>query len=114
MFVHEKCVLFFEKVRLFSQNDVLFLFYFLINPAGTTGYPPRSRPPQADPSRSRSPQWDTGKKRAVHTLLECILVKNVNADIVTKSKWAQRVSYFCRSIVRDESSVYFNVTAKHV
>ena len=36
MFVREKCVLFFEKVRLFSQNDVLFLFYFLINPAGTT------------------------------------------------------------------------------
>ena len=23
-------------MRLFSQNDVLFLFYFLINPAGTT------------------------------------------------------------------------------
>ena len=28
---------FLKKVRLFSQNDVLFLFYFLINPAGTTG-----------------------------------------------------------------------------
>ena len=28
---------FSKKVRLFSQNDVLFLFYFLINPAGTTG-----------------------------------------------------------------------------
>ena len=27
---------FSKKVRLFSQNDVLFLFYFLINPAGTT------------------------------------------------------------------------------
>ena len=27
---------FLKKVRLFSQNDVLFLFYFLINPAGTT------------------------------------------------------------------------------
>ena len=32
----EKCVLLSKKVRLFSQNDVLFLFYFLINPAGTT------------------------------------------------------------------------------
>ena len=28
---------FSKKVRLFSQNDALFLFYFLINPAGTTG-----------------------------------------------------------------------------
>ena len=36
MFVSEKCVLFFEKVRLFSQNDVLFLFYFLINLTMTT------------------------------------------------------------------------------
>ena len=27
---------FSKKVRLFSQNDVLFLFYFLINPAMTT------------------------------------------------------------------------------
>ena len=27
---------FSKKVRLFSQNDVLFLFYFLINLAGTT------------------------------------------------------------------------------
>ena len=27
---------FSKKVRFFSQNDVLFLFYFLINPAGTT------------------------------------------------------------------------------
>ena len=27
---------FSKKVRLFSQSDVLFLFYFLINPAGTT------------------------------------------------------------------------------
>ena len=27
---------FSKKVRLFSQNDVFFLFYFLINPAGTT------------------------------------------------------------------------------
>ena len=37
MFVREKCVFYFsKKVRLFSQNDVLFLFYFLINPAGTT------------------------------------------------------------------------------
>ena len=27
---------FLKKVRLFSQNDVLFLFYFLINLAGTT------------------------------------------------------------------------------
>ena len=33
---------FSKKVRLFSQNDVLFLFYFLINPAGTTAnYHPR-------------------------------------------------------------------------
>ena len=30
------CFYFSKKVRLFSQNDVLFLFYFLINPAGTT------------------------------------------------------------------------------
>ena len=30
------CFIFRKKVRLFSQNDVLFLFYFLINPAGTT------------------------------------------------------------------------------
>ena len=29
---------FSKKVRLFSQNDVLFLFYFLINLAGTTAY----------------------------------------------------------------------------
>ena len=29
---------FSKKVRLFSQNDVLFLFYFLINLAGTTGF----------------------------------------------------------------------------
>ena len=36
MFVSEKCVLFFEKVRLFSRNGVLFLFYFLINPTMTT------------------------------------------------------------------------------
>ena len=28
---------FSKKVRLFSQNDVLFLFYFLINPIMTTG-----------------------------------------------------------------------------
>ena len=28
---------FSKKVRLFSQNDVLFLFYFLINPTMTTG-----------------------------------------------------------------------------
>ena len=27
---------FSKKVRLFSQNDVLFLFYFLINPTMTT------------------------------------------------------------------------------
>ena len=27
---------FLKKVRLFSQNDVLFLFYFLINPTMTT------------------------------------------------------------------------------
>ena len=31
------CFIFQKKLRLFSQNDVLFLFYFLINPAGTTG-----------------------------------------------------------------------------
>ena len=30
---------FSKKVRLFSQNDVLLLFYFLINPAGTTVEP---------------------------------------------------------------------------
>ena len=30
---------FSKKVRLFSQNDVLFLFYFLINPTMTTGTP---------------------------------------------------------------------------
>ena len=29
---------FSKKVRLFSQNDVLFLFYFLINPTMTTGH----------------------------------------------------------------------------
>ena len=29
---------FSKKVRLFSQNDVLFLFYFLINPTMTTGF----------------------------------------------------------------------------
>ena len=29
---------FSKKVRLFSQNDVLFLFYFLINPTMTTEY----------------------------------------------------------------------------
>ena len=28
---------FLKKVRLFSQNYVLFLFYFLINPTITTG-----------------------------------------------------------------------------
>ena len=28
---------FLKKVRLFSQNGVLFLFYFLINPTMTTG-----------------------------------------------------------------------------
>ena len=44
----EKCVLFFEKVRLFSQNGVLFLLYFLINPTMTTGgsfvhWPPPTR-----------------------------------------------------------------------
>ena len=27
---------FSKKVRLFSQNDVLFLFYFLLNPTMTT------------------------------------------------------------------------------
>ena len=36
MFVLENVFYFSKKVRLFSQNDVLFLFYFLINPAGTT------------------------------------------------------------------------------
>ena len=36
MFVSEKCVLFSKKVRLFSQNDVLFLFYFWVNPTMTT------------------------------------------------------------------------------
>ena len=30
---------FSKKVRLFSQNDVLFLFYFLINPTMTTVQP---------------------------------------------------------------------------
>ena len=29
---------FSKKVRLFSQNDVLFLFYFLVNPTMTTEY----------------------------------------------------------------------------
>ena len=29
---------FLKKVRLFSQNGVLFLFYFLINPTMTTGF----------------------------------------------------------------------------
>ena len=29
---------FAKKVRLFSQNDVLFLFYFLINPTMTTAF----------------------------------------------------------------------------
>ena len=29
---------FSKKVRLFSQNDVLFLFYFLINPTMTTAH----------------------------------------------------------------------------
>ena len=29
---------FSKKVRLFSQNDVLFLFYFLINPTMTTAF----------------------------------------------------------------------------
>ena len=29
---------FLKKVRLFSQNDVLFLFYFLIYPTMTTAY----------------------------------------------------------------------------
>ena len=30
------CFIFSKKVRLFSQNGVLFLFYFLINPTMTT------------------------------------------------------------------------------
>ena len=29
---------FSKKVRLFSQNGLLFLFYFLINPTMTTAY----------------------------------------------------------------------------
>ena len=33
---------FSKKVRLFSQNDVLFLFYFLINPTMTTAVPAHS------------------------------------------------------------------------
>ena len=32
----EICFIFQKKVRLFSQNDVLFLFYFLINSTMTT------------------------------------------------------------------------------
>ena len=41
---------FSKKVRLFSQNDVLFLFYFLINPAGTTEpVTPLTPPPQEVP-----------------------------------------------------------------
>ena len=39
---------FSKKVRLFSQNDVLFLFYFLINPAGTTGSVSRGVSVQGD------------------------------------------------------------------
>ena len=38
MCVNEKCVLFFKRVRLFSQSEVLFLFYFLINLTMTTAF----------------------------------------------------------------------------
>ena len=48
---------FSKKVRLFSQNDVLFLFYFLINPAGTTG----------DQSRALEDRNDSNNSLEVYT-----------------------------------------------
>ena len=72
-------------------------------------YPPQEQiPPQADPSRSRPPpQRDTGKKRAVRTLLECILVENVNTDVVANSKWA-----FKRWRVISVYGIYADVVTK--
>ena len=55
---------FSKKVRLFSQNDVLFLFYFLINPAGTTAeasvFSPVSFAREAHSGVSKGEMWFSG------------------------------------------------------